>query len=542
MEASTVHAPAGLARPRLEIGPRLLRLRSDEQLVALLRSGHDEAFQVIYDRYHKRLGAYARQMLPRGYDVDDALQDVFVRAYWALHADNRELALKAWLFRVAHNRCIDELRRPVPPAPEVLALARSRVHDPVAETDTRESLRRLIEDIRRLPDQQRSALLMRELGGMSYCELAAALGTTVPAVKSLLVRARMALTRASEARDTACSEIRHELALAHDHGQRASATARRHMRDCADCRDYRRELRGVRKDLAALVPLGPLAAWCKLLGLPGGSASGASGTGGGSAVIAGTGGASGGTGALVGANHVATLIAAAIASAGGAVGIQHALSSSSRPHAAAAAAAPRHAGPSSSAPASGYATEPARSFRPAGQTIPTGRASAGAAWRSSATRGASDRGPAGSASQTAGSITPTGSVSGQGVSSAIPATGGSGSTPTPTGAVGTTAGLPSTSPVPGSTAEPPPTGSTGTTDPGSSSTGTTAGGSSADGQPTTGTGSGDPGSGTADGQSTGDTQPSGDGSQGGTAGGASDTGSGTPTPSSPDGTVAGSTT
>src|SRR5579859_4326664 len=120
LEASTIHSPgqvesvisgcvAPLSPPRIAIGPRLLRLRSDEQLVALFRSGHDEAFQVIYDRYHKRLAGYARQMLPRGQDPEDVLQDVFVRAYRALRHDDRELAVRPWLLRVAHNCCIDEL-------------------------------------------------------------------------------------------------------------------------------------------------------------------------------------------------------------------------------------------------------------------------------------------------------------------------------------------------------------------------------------------------------------------------------------------------
>ena len=88
--------------------------------------------------------------------------------------------------------------------PRCCELVRRPIHDPIAEAEQRESLRRLIADVRRLPEQQRSALLMRELGGMTYTELAAALGVSVPAVKSLLVRARVGLAQAAEARDTAC--------------------------------------------------------------------------------------------------------------------------------------------------------------------------------------------------------------------------------------------------------------------------------------------------------------------------------------------------
>lgn len=225
MEASAIQAPAALAPRRLAVPAALLRLRSDEQLVALFRAGNDDAFRVIHDRYSQRLLAYTRQMLPgRRQDAEDALQDVFIRAHASLRASDRTITLRAWLYRIAHNRCVDELRRPAPPPPEVLQLARPPAADPIAEAERRESLRRLVEDVRRLPEQQRSALLMRELEGISYGELAAALDVTVPAVKSLLVRARMGLAQAREARDAACPQMREELALAVDRGVRPGAS------------------------------------------------------------------------------------------------------------------------------------------------------------------------------------------------------------------------------------------------------------------------------------------------------------------------------
>ena len=176
MEASALHAPAGMAR--MPLGTPLLRLRSDEQLLALFRAGSEDAFGVIHDRYRQRLFAYVRQMLcaaPRQ-DAEDVLQDVFVRAYGALRADAREVNLRAWLYRVAHNRCIDHLRRPTPPPAEIFEMSRKPLHDPIEEAQWREDLSRLVEDVGRLPDQQRSALLMREIDGMSYADLASALG------------------------------------------------------------------------------------------------------------------------------------------------------------------------------------------------------------------------------------------------------------------------------------------------------------------------------------------------------------------------------
>src|SRR6201985_474693 len=244
MEASAIHAPGSIRRiPR---GLGLLRLRSAERLLPPFRSGSDEAFRVLHDRYRQRLFAYVRQMLSAStrQDAEDVLQDVFVRAYGALRNDNREMNVRAWLYRVAHNRCIDHLRRPVPPAAELYEVSRKPLHDPVEEAQRRDDLARPVEDAARLPEQKRSALLMREIDGMSYVDLAAALDVTVPAIKSLLVRARVGLVEAMEARDADCQEIRDDLLRAYDKGVKASGRARKHMRSCDGCREYRVALRG----------------------------------------------------------------------------------------------------------------------------------------------------------------------------------------------------------------------------------------------------------------------------------------------------------
>src|SRR4051812_29444046 len=279
-------------------GP-LLRLRSDDQLVALFRAGHDEAFGTIHDRYRQRVCAYARQMLGgSGSDAEDVLQDVFLRAYHALRADGRPLALRAWLYRVAHNRCIDQLRRPAPAAEDIYDINRGVASDPLAEAERREDLRRLIADVRALPEQQRSALLMREMEGLSYNELADALGVTIPAIKSLLVRARVGLVEAIEARDTACVEIRDDLASAFDRGVRPTGRTRKHLRECTGCREYRGALRGLEKSLHGLAPSsGPLTVLAKVLGI-GGAGSGAAAGGG--AVAGGGGGAARARGAAAG--------------------------------------------------------------------------------------------------------------------------------------------------------------------------------------------------------------------------------------------------
>ncbi len=274
--------------------------------------------------------AYTRQMLTgSAVDAEDAVQEIFVRAYSGLRANDRELALRAWLYRIAHNRCIDELRRPQSVATETIpATVPNAGGDPVVRLEQRDALQRLIADVQRLPDQQRSALLMRELAGVTYADVAGALGVSVPAVKSLLVRARVGLAQANEARDTSCARIREDLIVSHDRGVRASGLARRHLRDCPQCRQFRSEVRGVSRQLAAFVPaLGPIGVIAKLLGL-GGAGGGGAAAGSSSAIAGGTiatataaRGAAAGVGALA-SGHVVTLLAAAVVTAGGAIELQ----------------------------------------------------------------------------------------------------------------------------------------------------------------------------------------------------------------------------
>jgi RNA polymerase sigma factor (sigma-70 family) len=321
VEASALQAPLTLGR--ISVSVPLLRLRSDDQLVELFRAGNDDAFRVIHDRYRQRLFAYVRQMLAGSrQDAEDAMQDVFIRAYSALRENRRPMSLRAWLYRVAHNRCIDQLRRPVPIPSEMFDVSRQPLRDPLLETERREDLRRLVADVRELPEQQRSALLMREMQGMSYAELSGALGVSIPAVKSLLVRARMGLVEAAEARDTACLDIQEDLVGSFDRGVRMSGRVRRHVRECVGCREYRTQLRAVRHGFDSLTPSNYMGLLAKL-GLGGsGAAAGTSAAGsGGSVAILG-----GGSLVAATATKVAALVCCAAVLTGGGLSVPRVLS------------------------------------------------------------------------------------------------------------------------------------------------------------------------------------------------------------------------
>ncbi len=258
----------------------LLKLQGDEHLIAMARAGNPGAFEAIVDRYQGRLLGFCRQMLGSTEDAEDVLQEVFVNAYRAMLGDEREINLRPWLYRIARNRCLNHLRKPTADAQESMDMVPDVEAASTAEkVHNREEFRQLLTDVGKLPETQRSALLLREMDAMSYEEIAQAMETSVPSVKSLLVRARISLAEASQARQLTCGEVRLDLAEAAEGLRKLSGPVRRHVRDCEECADFRSQLRSNDKVLAALVPVGPLLALkgfiVSKLGLGGAGAGGA---------------------------------------------------------------------------------------------------------------------------------------------------------------------------------------------------------------------------------------------------------------------------
>src|SRR5204863_236745 len=136
--------------------------------------------------------------------------------------------------------------------------------------------------------------LLREIDALSYDQISEAMETTVPSVKSLLVRARVSLAEAAEARLLSCAEVRLELGQVAEGLSRTTAPVRRHLKGCERCRTFRTELRRANRALAAVYPIGPIV-FLKLalakLGV--GAAAGGSGATSGSGAVGGAGLASG---------------------------------------------------------------------------------------------------------------------------------------------------------------------------------------------------------------------------------------------------------
>ena len=287
----------------------LLRLQSDERLIALLRRGNTAAFEMLVSRYESRLLAFCRHLLGSREDAEDVLQEVLTAAFNAILADERPINVRPWLYRIARNRSLNHLRRiqaiGVDSMDHHLSEHGASTADKVHE---REEFRLLVGDIQELPETQKTALVLREMDALSYEQIAEAMETTVPSVKSLLVRARVSLAEAAEARLLSCEEVRIELAeVAEGLLRRANPLVRRHVRDCKRCAVFKGQLKQTNKALAALLPVGPLVFLRKLALVHLGHSAGSSATAAGSGAGAGAAGAgAAGAGAVAGAGAMAS--------------------------------------------------------------------------------------------------------------------------------------------------------------------------------------------------------------------------------------------
>ena len=166
-----------------------LRLLGDERLARLAAAGDRAAFGVIFDRYHQDLYRYCVSLTRDRDDAADALQSTMLRALRALEGETRDIAVRPWLYRIAHNESMSLLRRRTR-TDESGEPAASAAFDVEASAEARARLHQVLGDIRELPERQRAALVMRELSGLDCEEIAAALETSPSAAKQAIYDAR----------------------------------------------------------------------------------------------------------------------------------------------------------------------------------------------------------------------------------------------------------------------------------------------------------------------------------------------------------------
>jgi RNA polymerase sigma factor (sigma-70 family) len=340
VEASALQQTARL--PALAGRSPLLRLQTDEKLIGLVRRGHHGAFEALVHRYQPRLLAFCRHMLGSQEDAEDVLQEVFAASFHAICADDRPINARPWLYRIARNRCLNHLRRPQPAGQDSMDVFERDGGVTTADTvHKREEFRQIVADVQGLPETQRTALLLREIDALSYEQIAEAMDTTVPSVKSLLVRARVSLAEAAEARLLTCEEVRLELGEVAEGLAKSTPPVRRHLKACDRCRTFKVELRNTSKALAAIYPIGPLLflkkLWVAKLGVSGAASAAASSSGGAAAgagvagaAASAAGGITAGGAVSAGVSTIASKAAAGMAAAvivtAGAVEVKHAAS------------------------------------------------------------------------------------------------------------------------------------------------------------------------------------------------------------------------
>ena len=293
-------------------GAGLLGMLSDDRLARRAVSGDERAFAAIFRRYHQSLYRFCLGIVGDPQDAQDALQNTMIKVLRALPGEERRIELKPWLYRIAHNESIDLLRRRRETR-ELDAELPSRGPGLAEEAAARERLRRLFGDLEELPERQRETLVMRELAGLDFAEIGAALGTTAAVARQTVYEARLSLRQMDEGREMSCEAVTRALSDGDGRVIRRR-DVRAHLRACAGCRRFSEEIKGRRKDFAALSPLPAVAAAGLLQGLLG-STSG--GSGGGLAAALGGGAAKsiGTAAALKGAATVAVVAAVGVTAA-----------------------------------------------------------------------------------------------------------------------------------------------------------------------------------------------------------------------------------
>jgi RNA polymerase sigma factor (sigma-70 family) len=372
------------------------RLLGDRHLTRLAKRGDRKAFEAIFRRYHQELYRYCRAIVGDEEEAHDALQNTMAAALHSLPGSKREIALRPWLYRVAHNEAISILRRRQQTL-DPIQIEQLRTPAAEAEADSRERLRRLVTDLGTLPERQRSALVMRELSGLGYDEIAQALGASEGTARQTVYEARVALQELAEGAEMDCELARRAVSDGDGRVLRGRRL-RAHLRACARCRDFEAGINGRRADLQLLAPpLPALAAsgiFAAIIGKAG-SGGAVSGAAGGAGVAAGGAGVAGGLGAA-GAAPIALKagsVVAAIAIGGGAAGVTGAVdvpfsggggqTDSAEPQSHHARAAATDSGSRPGASPASSASDHARASASAGERGRHGQASGASAHRSS---------------------------------------------------------------------------------------------------------------------------------------------------------------
>ena len=168
---------------------------SDLLLVQRAAGGDVGAFEVLVRRYQLPIIRLCAGMLGDRHGAEDAAQDVFFSAWRSIGRFRGDAQFSTWLFRIATNQCLRDIRRRPAQAAQLPEDLPATEGSPHGELDAAEGSAAVSAAVGRLSAEQRAALLLREVEGLSYDQIAEVLGVSMAAVRSRIYRARSDLAR-----------------------------------------------------------------------------------------------------------------------------------------------------------------------------------------------------------------------------------------------------------------------------------------------------------------------------------------------------------
>ncbi len=173
---------------------------NEKELIARLQARDEAAFEELIRQYEKKVYSLCARMCGNAEDAEEAAQDAFLALWRGIDRFRQESSLSTWIYRLASNACIDLMRRKKKGAgsvslddEELFVDAVDPAPQPHEEAERRETQRLLQEGLLSLPAEYRSILLLREIEGLSYSEISAALDLELGTVKSRISRGRTLL-------------------------------------------------------------------------------------------------------------------------------------------------------------------------------------------------------------------------------------------------------------------------------------------------------------------------------------------------------------
>ena len=182
---------------------------NETDLIEGLRKGDETAFKFLVDTYQDRVFNTAIGIVQNAEDAEDVAQEVFIQVYRSIHSFKGESKLSTWLYRIATTRALDLLRsrkskkrfgfmqrlfgdnnEPIHEIPDF--------NHPGVSLDQKENAAKLFKAIAQLPDNQKTAFTLHKLEDLSYQEISEVMKTSIPAVESLMHRAKQNLRKILE--------------------------------------------------------------------------------------------------------------------------------------------------------------------------------------------------------------------------------------------------------------------------------------------------------------------------------------------------------